>query len=433
MLVHLVYDERMALHRPVSYQENNENEDSPPSCRADIKSSLATYVFERPERLNSIYSHLMQAFGESSLLRIDCPMATKEQIVSVHSAYHYESMQATAALTAAELEDKSNLDDDMYYNEHSFNAAKLACGGVIAACHAVMTNTNSTSIALVRPPGHHACQAHEMGFCIFNSVAVAAKWAGRRTVILDWDIHHGNGTQELVWGCDNIMYISMHRFGLNKQYFFPGTGSPQETNDGKNINIAWTKGSMGNAEYAAAMSEIVLPMIGAHTPELIIVSCGLDAAKNDLIGDCHLTPEFYGSMTASLLQLNIPLVVALEGGYNIQVICQCMHEITNSMVKHESTDSCLGGLSSARESLRSYWSYEDQHPRLARSAVMNIHATMDALEKGGMEFVFRRIDMTRTPKKSRRKETSTSVMRTRGASKRDELSDLSQLMSSIAL
>lgn len=179
-------------------------------------------------------------------------------------------------------------------------------------------------------------------------MAVAAKHAiytkrAKRVFILDWDIHHGNGIQELTYDDPNIFYLSIHRasFGhegskknkCKEEWFYPGTGHAAEVGEGPgngtNLNVAWPRGGMGNEEYAAAYAEIVLPALDAFDPDLILVSCGLDAAKGDLIGDCGLSPEMYYIMTKSLLDqagAAIPFVVVLEGGYNIGVSGTCMEE-----------------------------------------------------------------------------------------------------------
>ena len=209
-------------------------------------------------------------------------------------------------------------------------------------------NDARRALAIVRPPGHHACQSRSMGFCFLNSVAVAAKHAltqhsskCQRVLILDWDVHHGNGTQDLTYDDPNILYVSLHRIAKqgSKLYFFPGTGRPDEVGhdaaEGANLNVAWDIRGVGNVEYAAAFSELILPLVSAFDPSLIMISCGFDAAEGDLIGDCLLSPEMYYRMTRSLLAtagISVPAVVALEGGYNLDVITDCAEAVALALL-----------------------------------------------------------------------------------------------------
>ena len=189
------------------------------------------------------------------------------------------------------------------------------------------------------------------GFCFFNSVAVAAKHAikegrAKKVAIIDYDIHHGNGTQELIYDDPNILFISLHRYSTkSNDKFFPGTGASKEIGSeqslGTNLNIAWKSMAMGNTEYAMALSELVLPVLSAFDPNLVIVSSGFDAAEGDLIGDCSLSPSMFHSMTRCILEtvgVNTPVVVALEGGYNIDVTSSCMEAVALALIDEDWSD-----------------------------------------------------------------------------------------------
>jgi acetoin utilization deacetylase AcuC-like enzyme len=185
------------------------------------------------------------------------------------------------------------------------------------------------------------------GFCYFNNVAVGAKHAiktGRanRVFILDWDIHHGNGIQDLTIDDPNIFYLSIHRasFGSKnrKSWYYPGTGRPNEVGTGNgvgtNLNICWGEGDMGDLEYSAAFSTVVLPILDNFKPDLIMVACGLDAVKGDLIGDCGLTVEMFYRMTRCLLEASpkTPIVMALEGGYHLDQSALCMQNVALALL-----------------------------------------------------------------------------------------------------
>jgi len=287
--------------------------------------------------------HTLQRF-----LRLPCIPADREIIELVHSPQHYEFLQSTATMSEHQLQELC-VENDLYFNNFTFLAATLAAGAVIECVNAVtdpntVTPPTTRAIALVRPPGHHAAGNNRsdrydaQGFCYFNNVAIAAKHviaSGRvsRVFIMDWDIHHGNGIQDLTYDDKNIFYFSIHRG------FYPFTGHYNETGEGDavgtNCNIIWDFGGMGNAEYAEAFRDLVLPAVMSFEPDLILVSSGFDAAEGDFIGDCCLTPAIYYAMTNSLLATagrDIPIVVVLEGGYNLDVIADCAEGIALALL-----------------------------------------------------------------------------------------------------
>lgn len=249
---------------------------------------------------------------------------------------------------------KVQVDNDLYFSNDTYSASILAAGGVIACTNAVLGEGSvKRAIAVVRPPGHH-CQCEKaMGFCFLNHVVIAAHEALRKgvqkVVIIDWDVHHGNGTQDLTYEDERITYISIHRYtgSKRKHEFFPGTGAPNEIGGnvnskarGTNLNIAWRQKGAGGVEYAASFCELILPMLAAIQPGLILVSCGLDAAKGDLLGDCSLLPEDYYLLTKSILHtVDAPMVQVLEGGYNLDVIGDCMQGVALAMLNSSYEES----------------------------------------------------------------------------------------------
>ena len=242
------------------------------------------------------------------------------------------------------------------------HCARLACGCVIDAAHHVLGTTKGeasssspamgsppvagspsrrprASFALVRPPGHHAgyddTPNHRAeGFCFFNSVAVAAgcvlrSGAAERVCILDWDVHHGNGTQQLFYDDGRVLYISLHRFG---DRWYPETGDVDEVGEGAgvgmNVNIPWPENGLGDSDYLAAFHLVVLPIILSHNPDLLLLSAGFDAADGDAQGKMHVTPTGFASLTTLLMRkLRCPIAAALEGGYNRVVTPQCTEAV----------------------------------------------------------------------------------------------------------
>jgi acetoin utilization deacetylase AcuC-like enzyme len=225
----------------------------------------------------------------------------------------------------------SAIDGNTYVGPHSFQAAVMAVGCVLSVAQAVQTGAITNGIAVVRPPGHHAKKEASEGFCLFNNVAVAAKvattlWGMERVAILDWDVHHGNGTEEIFYEDPNVLVINLHRF--DNYRFYPGTGAPDRVGEGEgkgfNINIGWQSGDEGglsDSDYLAAMRVIVLPIIEQFNPSLLFISAGFDAAMGDPLGMCRVTCAGYAQMTQLLSSAcNGRVVVVIEGGYNLTAV-----------------------------------------------------------------------------------------------------------------
>jgi histone deacetylase 6 len=301
----LVYDERFLLHR-ASYEHP-----------------------EHPGRLEAIWKRLVSDGLVPRCRRIPAREATRQELLAVHTAEHIDRIAATA------LRDRSQLDPDTYTSRESAQAALLAAGGLVDLTAAVLSRTLSNGFALVRPPGHHAEADRAMGFCLFNNVAVAARAARRsgadRVLIVDWDLHHGNGTQNSFQDDPAILYFSTHQYP-----FYPGTGAIAEVGGaaarGRTVNVPWPAG-MGDAEYLAAFDRVLLPIARAFGPQLVLVSCGFDAADGDPLGGMRLTAEGYAALTARVSSLaGGRVVLALEGGYNLRAIAAAAAAVTRVLL-----------------------------------------------------------------------------------------------------
>jgi acetoin utilization deacetylase AcuC-like enzyme len=270
---------------------------------------------ENAGRLVAIMNGLEKTGLIDSLIRIEPILANIEQIRYIHSSDYIQMVKDFSSIGMP-------LDPDTPTSEHSFKTALLAAGGVIAAVDAVIGGLDSV-FALVRPPGHHAEPDRGMGFCLFNNVAIAARYAQaqglEKVLIVDWDVHHGNGTQKAFYEDDSVLYFSIHQ-----SPHFPGTGKINEIGSGKGegftINVPLPQGAE-DADYIYVFEKVLLPAARQFKPDIILVSAGQDGHKNDLLSEMNLTSGGFGQMTQILKSLAAEvcggkLVLALEGGYD---------------------------------------------------------------------------------------------------------------------
>jgi acetoin utilization deacetylase AcuC-like enzyme len=253
---------------------------------------------ERQERLRALH--------DAYPVFVEARPATVAEIQAVHEPDYVEAVRVVSASGQPTL-----LDADTICTETTYDAALLAAGAAIQA-------VELGGFALARPPGHHALPGRTMGFCLFNNVAVAARFAQRelgvgRVAILDWDVHHGNGTQDVFWDDETVFFASLHQWP-----FYPGSGGPGEGN-ATTLNVPLTAGS-GDDVVLEAFAEVVRPALLGFEPDLLLVSAGFDAAASDPIGELELTAEGFAALTDHAVTACERVAFVLEGGYDVQAL-----------------------------------------------------------------------------------------------------------------
>jgi len=281
---------------------------------------MGEYHPESPMRLEAIYAMLDEPEMAVGFAEVPARKADKMDIMLVHSPGYVERIESTAGV------EYTYLDPDTQTCAASYDAAVLAAGGLCQAIGMVCSGELDNAFALVRPPGHHAERAQAKGFCLFNNVAVGAKYAQEslgvaRIAIVDWDLHHGNGTQHCFEEDPSVLYFSTHQYP-----YYPGSGAIDEVGKGKGkgftINVPLTIGH-GDGEYLTIYEELLRPIVLEYRPDLILVSAGFDIYYGDPLGGMNVTPKGFAGLTHMVMDLadqccGGKVVLTLEGGYNIQ-------------------------------------------------------------------------------------------------------------------
>ncbi|XP_068827285.1 polyamine deacetylase HDAC10 isoform X2 [Capricornis sumatraensis] len=291
---------------------------------------------ECPERLTTALERLQQHGLEQRCLRLVAREASEAELGLVHSPEYVALLRETQALGTRELQALSKQYDAVYLHPSTFHCARLAAGAALQLVDAVLTGAVRNGLALVRPPGHHSQRTTANGFCVFNNVAVAAKHAQQkhglhRILIVDWDIHHGQGIQYIFEDDPSVLYFSWHRY--EHGHFWPCLRESDADAVGRGrglgftVNLPWNQVGMGNADYVAAFLHVLLPLAFEFDPELVLVSAGFDSAIGDPEGQMLATPECFSHLTQLLQVLAGGRVCAvLEGGYHLESLSQsvCM-------------------------------------------------------------------------------------------------------------
>lgn len=243
--------------------------------------------------------------------------------------------------------------DDTYVTAGSLEAARYATGGVLQGIDEMLSDEGlQRGLVLCRPPGHHASRARSSGFCLVNNVAIAAQYALQhgdiqRVLIFDWDVHHGQGSQQIFDQSDDVLFVSFHRH--DGHAFYPASGSPFEAGSGRGkgftVNVALPEG-FGDLALWSACAQVLVPAVRSFKPDLVLVSAGFDAAEGDPLGGCSVTPQFFGLLTQEIVKLAAEsargrVLLVLEGGYNVDVLAECVEDVMVALVEEVRTSKVV--------------------------------------------------------------------------------------------
>jgi len=313
---------------------------------------------ENASRLHVMMEEIKKAPFYKDLEFIKPEILPEKTLYEIHSERMIEQVKDISSIG------ESWIDMDTYVCRSDYETARLAAGGLLKTCNNVINGKADNAFGLIRPPGHHATKDRSMGFCLFNNAAIAANELskkGKKTLIFDFDVHHGNGTQDIFYDRKDVMYQSTH---LSPHY--PGTGDTNEIGigDGKGytINAPLSHGN-GNNAVSKVLDEVFLPVAKQFNPDMIIISSGYDSHYLDPLGGLRFTTDFFGEMTARFQKIQSKIVCTLEGGYNLQWIGKCLvsqlGQMTNNKVKfndstdeHENVNDLINNI---KNEIGSYW------------------------------------------------------------------------------
>ncbi|KAF0040615.1 hypothetical protein F2P81_006513, partial [Scophthalmus maximus] len=334
-----------------------------PACKIEV-----------PERLTVSHEALVESGLADRCVSVPVREATEADILQVHSEEYLEGVKKTPYMTLEDLKEFTLQYGDVYFHPNIYHCAKLAAGAALQLVDSVMTGKVRNGMALVRPPGHHSMRSAASGFCVFNNVAIAAQYAKqkygvKRVLIVDWDVHHGQGVQHCFEDDPSVLYFSWHRY--EHQKFWPNLRESdfdcvgKEKGAGFNVNVPWNEVKMQNSDYLSVFCHLLLPVAYEFCPDLVLVCAGFDSAIGDPEGEMCATPDIFAHLTHLLMNLaGGKLCALLEGGYNLtclaQSVCQTVHTLLGDPAPrpadlHGPCKSALESLHCARAAHRQYW------------------------------------------------------------------------------
>ena len=283
---------------------------------------------EQPARIVAIEREL-ESRDWLGYEREQAPRAERAVVEGLHPSAYIQRIEEICA------QGGGMLDLDTVASARSFDAAMHSAGGSVRAVEALLSGEAEITFCGLRPPGHHAEAARAMGFCLFNNVAIAARRAldglgAERVLVLDWDVHHGNGTNDIFYDADAVLYFSIHQSPL-----YPGTGSLNENGAGAGlgytINLPVPPGA-GHEDWLSLLEHVVAPVARAYRPDLLLVSAGFDAHRDDPVGGCMLETSSYAELIRQALTLGVPVGAVLEGGYDLDALADSTAAVMETLV-----------------------------------------------------------------------------------------------------
>lgn len=382
----LIYDEEMTKYKLLWVD---------PACKIEV-----------PERLTVSHEALVKSGLADRCVSVPVREATDADILLVHSEEYLEAVKKTPYMTLEDLKEFTLQYGDVYFHPNIYHCAKLAAGAALQLVDSVMTGKVRNGMALVRPPGHHSMRSAANGFCVFNNVAIAAQYAKqkygvKRVLIVDWDVHHGQGVQYCFEDDPSVLYFSWHRY--EHQKFWPNLRESDYDSVGKekgagfNINVPWNKVGMKNSDYLSVFCHVLLPVAYEFCPDLILVCAGFDAAIGDPEGKMCASPDVFAHLTHLLMNLaGGKLCAVLEGGYNLtslpQSVCQTVQTLLGDPAPPPANldgpcQSALESLHCVRSAHKHYWSSLKYAAELPTSDISTKRIKLAAEEEESSEKV----------------------------------------------
>jgi acetoin utilization deacetylase AcuC-like enzyme len=302
---------------------------------------------ERPERLSAVWQALDNAQLTARMQALIPAPCDRQWLAAVHEPDHLRLLEKTSQLDHAVL-----IDGDTYALPVSYEIARLAAGAVVETVDGVLRGTAANGLVVARPPGHHATESRPMGFCLLNNIAIGAAFALKqhgleRVLIVDYDVHHGNGTQDIFYEDERVFFISTHQYGRR---FYPGTGALREMGNGRGhgytLNVP-LEGQQGDAAYAAVFEQIVWAAARRYQPQLILVSAGFDGHFVDPLANMQLSLSGYAHLTRELIRMaetvcGGKIVFVLEGGYDLTAVSHGVVNIAHALLGDATISDPLG-------------------------------------------------------------------------------------------